>query len=70
MLYLCTISAINKEKSTADIAIAERENMVVTDIPFLNIKREDLPDVNDTVVAIFEDREGKLGRGFILGKTM
>lgn len=68
MLYLCTVSAINSDGTTADIAIGEREDMVVTEVPFLNIEKENLPGVNDTVVAIFEERDGRLGRGFILGR--
>lgn len=68
MLYICTISSISKDKKRADIAIPEKENMMVTDVQFLNISQENIPDIGDTVVALFEDKSN-LGRGFILGKV-
>ena len=42
--------------------------MIVTDVQFLNISQENIPDIGDTVVALFEDKSN-LGRGFILGKV-
>ncbi len=65
MLYICTISAISADKKRADIAVPEKENLILTDVQLLNMT--EIPEVGDTVVAIFEDT---LGRGFILGKVV
>lgn len=67
MLLICTVSSVNGEKTAADIAVQEREGTVIPDVPFLNIRERDLPLPGDTVVAIFEEPERKLGRGFIIG---
>lgn len=67
MIYICTVSNVNAGKTAADIAIPEREDMVIPEVPFLNLRGDEIPLVGDTVVAIFEDRKERMGRGFILG---
>lgn len=67
MILIGVVSAVNEKKTAADIAVQERENTVIPDVPFLNIGEGDLPLVGDTVVAIFEEPERKLNRGFIIG---
>lgn len=65
MIYICTISAISEDKKRADIAVPEKENLIITDVQFLNMT--EIPEIGDTVVALFEDT---LGRGFIIGKVV
>ena len=67
MTCICTVSSVNGEKTAADIAIPEREDMVITGVPFLNLRSSELPVAGDMVVAIFEDSEQEIGIGFILG---
>ena len=66
-LFFCTVSAVDHKNITADIAIPERENMVKTDIPILDTVYH-MPSPGETVVAIFDDENGKLQRGVILGR--
>lgn len=66
-LYYCTISAINYASGTASVTIREQEDMVVTNVPFLSMFYE-MPNPGDTVAAIIDKTDGKLGRGVILGK--
>lgn len=65
MIYICKISIIHYEKGTADLILVERDNTVVSDVPFFS-GAYDMPNQGDTVVAIFDG--DKLDRGFILGK--
>lgn len=66
-LYHCKISSVNYEKGTADVTIQERENQVITGVPFLSMFYE-MPEPRDTVAAIFEESDGKIEKGVILGK--
>lgn len=68
-LFFCTVSKVDLEHATADIAIAERENMVKTDVPILDTVYN-IPAPGETVVALFDDANGKLQRGVILGKPL
>lgn len=64
-LFLCRISALQED--SADVYIPERGDMVITEVPFLEKKPEGI-QVNSAVFALFEEREGKLERGCILGR--
>lgn len=66
-LFFCTVSKVNQENATADIAITELENMVKTDVPILDTVYN-IPVPGETVVALFDDANGKLQRGVILGR--
>ena len=67
MIYLCSISSIDYEKGCADVAFLEKEDMVKTDVPFFD-SEYNMPKVGDMVVAIFQENNGKIERGYILGK--
>ena len=64
-LYLCTISVLKGK--TADVCIPDREDMVITDVPFIEKVPGNL-QVNDLVFAIFNERGGRIERGCILGR--
>lgn len=66
-LYFCRISSVNYANGTADITIPDRENQVITEIPFLAWYYE-MPDAGDLVAALFENSDGKIGKGVVLGK--
>lgn len=66
-LLFGTVSNVNLEHATADIAITELENMVKTDVPILDTVYR-IPAPGETVAALFDDTNGKLQRGVILGR--
>ena len=65
-LLFCTVSAVNQDE-TVDVAIEERENLVKTDVPVLDTVYH-MPAPGDTVVAIFDDANGELQRGIVIGR--
>lgn len=65
-LLFCTVSAVNSDE-TLDVAIEERENLVKTDVPVLDTVYQ-MPAPGETVVAIFDDANGELRRGIIIGR--
>ena len=67
MIHLCSISSVNYEKGCADVAFLEKEDMVKTDVPFFD-SEYNMPKVGDMVVAVFQENNGKIERGYILGK--
>ena len=67
MFHLCTISSVDYEKGRADVAFIENEDIVKTDIPFM-ADEYNMPNIGDRVVAIFEEKNGRIFKGFILGK--
>jgi hypothetical protein len=68
ILCIGNISKIDKDKGTADIAVPERNGVILTDVPFVNVDAAGYPDPGETVVALFEGTAGRYGRGYILGK--
>lgn len=65
-LFYCKISTINYTAGTANVTIEERENQMITGVPFLASCYE-MPKVGETVAVIFDTTGGKIGRGVILG---
>lgn len=65
-LYYCRISSVDYGSGTANVSIQERENQVVTGVPFLSWAYE-MPTAGDMVAAIFEESYGRIGKGVILG---
>lgn len=66
-LFFCTVSSVNYENATASVSIPEREDIVKTDIPILDTVFK-MPDTGDTVAALFDDVNGHLQRGVIIGR--
>ncbi|MBE5917819.1 MAG: hypothetical protein E7273_13375 [Pseudobutyrivibrio ruminis] len=66
-LFYATISSVNTGSGTANVTLQDRENAVVSAVPFLSTVYE-MPNPGDTVAAIFEEVNGQIGKGVILGK--
>lgn len=66
-LFYGSISTINYEAGTASIALTDRENQIIQDVPFLSAFYE-MPETGDIVAVIFEEIDGQIGKGVILGK--
>ncbi|MCM1543287.1 MAG: hypothetical protein NC121_18800 [Blautia sp.] len=66
-LFYGKISAINYGSGTAGVTLADRENQVIQDVPFLSAFYE-MPNPGDTVAVLFEEIGGQIGKGVILGK--
>lgn len=66
-LFYAKISSINYKVGTAGITLADRENQVIQDVPFLSMCYE-MPRPGDTVAVLLENIGGQMGRGVILGK--
>lgn len=66
-IFFGTVSKVDLEGVTADIAIEERENIVRTNIPILDTAYH-IPAPGETVAALFDVADGKLQRGVILGR--
>ncbi len=67
-LFYGKISAINYGAGTAGVTLADRENQVIQDVPFLSMCYE-MPKPGDTVAVLFEEMGGQIGKGVILGKV-
>jgi phage baseplate assembly protein gpV len=65
-LFYAKISSINYKKGTADVTLQDREDQVIENVPFLAGFYE-MPEPGDVVAAIFEDMDGQIGKGVILG---
>jgi hypothetical protein len=65
-LFYAKISSINYKKGTADVALQDREDQVIENVPFLAGWYE-MPEPGDVAAAIFEDMDGQIGKGVILG---
>lgn len=65
-LFYAKISAINYAAGTASVTLGEREGQVITGVPFLSLCYE-MPEIGETVAVIFDDTQGEVGRGVILG---
>lgn len=66
-LFYGKISTINYGAGTAGVTLADRENQVLQEVPFLSICYE-MPKPGDTVAVLFEEIGGQIGKGVILGK--
>lgn len=66
-LFYGKISTINYGAGTAGVTLADRENQVIQEVPFLSIYYE-MPKPGDTVAVLFEEIGGQIGKGVILGK--
>lgn len=72
-LYYAKISSVNKSGGTASVCLPDRENQVVSAVPFLDALAAvpnggGIPKPGDTVAAIFEELNGQIVKGVILGK--
>lgn len=65
-LYYARISSVNYKKGTASIAIEERENQVIEDIPFMADTYE-MPKPKERVAVLLEYLNGDVDKGVILG---
>lgn len=66
-LFYGKISTVNYGSGTADIALPDRENQVIQDVPFFSSEYY-MPGSGDIVAVIFEEIDGQIGKGVILGK--
>lgn len=66
VLFYGKISSINYKAGTASITIPDRENQVILAVPFLAAFYE-MPKPGTTVAALFEEVNGQIGKGVILG---
>lgn len=66
-IFLCEVSAVHAEEGTLDVAIADRDGMIKTDVPMLDTVYE-MPETGETVAVLFEERSGALQRGVVLGR--
>lgn len=66
-LFYAKISSVNYGAGTANVTLQDRENQVVSAVPFLSMIYE-MPKPGDVVAAIFEEVSGQIGKGVILGK--
>lgn len=66
-LFYGKISTVNYESGTANIALPDRENQIIQDVPFLASEYY-MPGSGDMVAVIFEEIDGQIGKGVILGK--
>lgn len=66
-LFYAKISSINYDSGTANVTLPDKENAVISSVPFLSMFYE-MPSAGDTVAALFEEINGQIGKGVILGK--
>lgn len=66
-LFYGKISSVNYGSGTASITLPDRENQVIEAVPFLAMFYE-MPKPGDTVAALFEELNGQIGKGVVLGK--
>lgn len=66
-LFFCTVSSVNYENITVDVAIPEREDAIKTEVPILDTVYR-IPEPGETVVALFDEVNGRLQRGVIIGR--
>ena len=64
-LFYARISKVDYKKGTADVVIEERENQVVSDVPFLANVYE-MPKIKDRVAVLIEYIKGDIDKGVIL----
>lgn len=66
-LFFCTVSSVDYGKATADVVIPEREDMIKTGVPIMDTVYH-MPSPGETVIAIFDDVNGCIQRGVIIGR--
>lgn len=67
VLFYGKVSSINYAAGTADIALQEKENQIIREVPFLAMCYE-MPSPGDVVAVLFEEIDGQIGKGVVLGK--
>lgn len=66
-LFYGKVSSVNYSSGSANITLQDRENQVIQGVPFLSMFYE-MPKPGDVVAVLFEDIDGQLGKGVVLGK--
>lgn len=66
VLFYGKISSINYKTGTASITLPDRENQIIQAVPFLSASYE-MPQPGTTVAVLFEEVNGQIGKGVILG---
>lgn len=66
-LFYGRISSIDYDSGMADVALQERENQVIPGVPFLSMYYE-MPQPGDVVATLFEEIDGQIGKGIVLGR--
>lgn len=66
-LFYGKISSINYGSGTAGVTLQDKEDQVIQDVPFLAMFYE-MPHPGDTVAVLFEEIDGQIDKGVILGK--
>mgnify|MGYP004504533515 CR=1 FL=1 len=66
-LVYAKISTIHYANGSADIALQDRENQVILNVPFLAWFYE-MPKAGDIVAALIEEANGRIQKSVILGK--
>ncbi len=66
-LFYGKISSVNYQTGTANVTLPDRENQVIQGVPFLAMCCE-MPSPGETVATLFEEVNGQIGKGVILGK--
>ena len=66
-LFYGKISSIDYKSGMADITLQERENQVIQGAPFLSMVYE-MPKPGEIVAVLFEELDGQIGKGVVLGR--
>ncbi len=66
-IFLCEISAVHEREGTVDMAVTDRDGMIITDVPMLDIVYE-MPKVGEVVAALFEEKGATIQRGIMIGR--
>lgn len=66
-LFYGRISSIDYAAGTANVTLQERENQVIPGVPFLSMFYE-MPKSGDVVAVLFEEVDGQIGKGVVLGR--
>lgn len=67
-LFYAKISSVNYQAGTANVTLQDREDQVIREVPFLSAFYE-MPKPGETVAVIFEEDNGQIGKGVILGRV-
>lgn len=66
-LFYAQVSTLDYAGGTASICIPDRESQIIHRVPFLSAAYE-MPKPGETVAVIFEEINGQLDKGVILGR--
>lgn len=67
-LFYAKISSVNRTLGEANVTLQDRENQVIQGVPFL-ITPYEMPKSGDKVAVLFEEKNGQIEKGVILGKV-